>query len=74
MTTGFIAESFSLVMMMGGLGLFFDPGGRPRGFLAVSDDGGERRRFLGLTAAAEEEEMGRGGGLSSSEEESEVGG
>ena len=39
--TGFIAESLSLVITIGGLGLFLDPGGLPLGFLAVfSDDEG----------------------------------
>lgn len=36
-TTGFMAASLSLVMTMGGLGLFFDPGGRPLGFRCCSD-------------------------------------
>lgn len=35
-TTGFMAESLSLVMTMGGLGLFLDPGGRPLGFFEIS--------------------------------------
>jgi hypothetical protein len=34
--TGFMAESLSLVMTMGGLGLFLDPGGLPLGFFEVS--------------------------------------
>lgn len=45
-TTGFMAESLSLVMTMGGLGLFLDPGGRPLGFRGGSD----------AVAAGEEEE------------------
>jgi hypothetical protein len=35
-TTGFMAESLSLVMIMGGLGLFLEPGGRPLGFFETS--------------------------------------
>lgn len=35
--TGFMAESqYSLVITMGGLGLFLDPGGLPLGFLDIS--------------------------------------
>lgn len=36
--TGFMAKSLSLVMTMGGLGLFLDPGGRPLGFFEISND------------------------------------
>ncbi|KAI5056156.1 hypothetical protein GOP47_0029677 [Adiantum capillus-veneris] len=35
---GLIAFSLSRVIITGGLGLFFDPGGRPRGFLTTSTD------------------------------------
>lgn len=34
-TTGRMADSLSRVITTGGLGLFFDPGGRPRGFLGA---------------------------------------
>ena len=65
-TTAFMADSFSLVITIGGFGLFFDPGGLPRGFLPTLSTE-EERRFLGFAA-----ERGRWSEEEEEEEEEEV--
>lgn len=62
-TTGFMAESESLVMTMGGLGLFLDPGGRPRGFLVVSDNGEKEERGRAVLRGLEDVFAGKLRGL-----------
>lgn len=82
-----MARSLSLVMTMGGFGLFFEPGGLPLGFFEISSDEPMSATapalppcFLGLddddpppaAPAAPQERIGTLRGLLSESESSEV--